>query len=811
MPTTDTKPAPRKRAAKAAKDKPLVKDIVGGMAGQPYYPPQFDPRTVQDWFSSWVYVACNVNATTVAKGMLRMYSRSKTAKERPSKNLGQKQARYLKTAMSGYITEETEEVTDHPFLRLMDYVNPILDRTGLWWLTSVSWQMSGQAYWKYTTDQFGVPCEIWWLPSHRVQPILGKDQVIDGYRFHHRQGYTEYPADTIVHFRRPSPLDIMGGFGDLQGVYSATETNKRMEEFENSLFTNDAQIGLFISPDEDINETQRTQLDTSFQTRYSGWRNSGRPLIAPMKMTVQRLNESIKDLQFPEGRKAKLDEIAAGFGTPVPVILQDAAKYNNMRHGLYLWVQHKIAPMMMAFAETINTRLMPLYDDACAPWNEFDLYKPRCKWFACFDDPVPEDAEADSKVATQNYAGGVWSKNEARALLGYEPVDDGDEFLIPSGVRTQEEIDAQVELAKNPPAQPMGNGPAKEFDPANIVEKVADVIREARTCSTPDGIENNNGDSSGGRGEHTKISDVRESRTSEGGRDGLLDRDSDTVTASTPEPSKHESGVSEAIQRADDSIDRIPEGVTDPAEDRRSLIESCAKRCRVVIGKLNEEDVTQRDATDQEKIDSTLNRWKDWALALLLLGDMTPLTTVPDYVIHELTATSYEMYLKAIARGQALGGAEVAELGVDAVHLNAEQIDQKAKEMAVEFVNEAVASRTADLQNRVDAMTETGNSDWVVVVVATFIGTQEAPLSEMIADTEYARGVNEGATETFAASGIEQKMWIAQAGACEFCAPLHGTIVAVRESFKTGWKHNPSVPTPPLHPNCRCAVAAVVI
>lgn len=814
MPTTDTKP--RKPRTKSAKDKQTVSGIVGGFAGQPYYPPQFDPRSVQDWFSSWVYVAAKTNAIAVSKGSLRMYSRAKPVKERPSKVISRKSRVWIgKTAMSSYLTEETEEIIDHPWLRSIQYVNPILDRQSLIYLTVVSQQLSGNAYWKMFKDDMGRPVEYWWIPSHRMFPIQGKKNVFDSYRFHHRQGYTDFPADEIVHFRWPSPLEIQAGHGCLQGAYFAAETNKRMEEFENATFTNDCSMGLFITPDEDITEPNRVSLETSLINRLGGHRNAGRPLVAPMKMTIQKMNENMKDLQFPEGRKWILDQIAAAFGVPVPVILQDAAKYNNMRHGLYLWMQHTIAPIMMWIAETLNTRVMPLYDDACSPWDDFSLDKPLCKWFVCFDDPVPEDDEADSKVATADYAGGVITRNEARGIRGYEAVEDGDDFLIPSGVRTQEEIAAQTELAeaqaRNPMAAMQQKPESKSYEP-NVTYNIG-----VGKAGVQDGTETGCDVFDSERGRTAECEDVT-GRPSNGIGDdtgeglGYVNgpTKSGSVTGGGGDASEGTGVLDEAeggIQSKDEGTG-LPEGTPDSTEDRQRLIEDCTKRCRVIVGKLNETDVAPTNETDAEKINDTLNRWKEWALALLLIGDMTPLTVAPEFAIAELSRETYELYLKAISRGQALGGGEVAEIGLDPVYLNAEKIDEIARSMAVATTSEVVQSRTNELQKQVSQTEDTAVADWATIAAVAFLGS-DGTLSTMIADTEYARGVNEGANETFAASGIESKMWIAQSGACQYCAPLHGTIVAVREPFKTGWTHNPSVSTPPLHPNCRCAVAAV--
>lgn len=759
--------SPSSSRPKSAADRSFVRDVVGGFSGQPYYPPHFDPRSAQDWFSSWVYVAAKANATAVSRGRLRMYSRGRPHPERRSRALSDRIRRHLKTSMSHYVTEDTEEIVDHPFLRLMEYINPILDRIGLLYLTVLSLQMSGNSYWKLCTDDLDRPCELWWLPSHRVNPVLGESGLFDSYRFHHRQGYTDYPANEVVHFRWPSPISIEAGHGCLQGVYFSAEINKRMEEYENALFTNDCSVGVFISPEDDLTESQRVSLETAFIQRYAGWRNAGRPLIAPTKMSVQRMSESVRDLQFPEGRKFQLDQLAAGFGVPVPVILQDAAKYSNMRHGLYLWTQHTIAPIMMGISETLNSRLMPMYDDGCCRWDEFDLDRRPCKWFVCFDDPVPDDVDADVKNASLAYAGGVITRNEARAVLGYSSSEGGDDFLVPSGVRTQEEIRAHAALAESQARNPFSRSPSppdsgKSAGRGEVSSYVSTVDSEAESAGLPVA---KGGEGGGGGGAGSSA--VR----------GV--------------------GVS-GVELSSESHSCIE-------EDRRRFIEVCADRHRRVFGKLSEADVAPPNGDMKERIEGILSRWREWALALFLIGDMTPLTSVPEFAVHELSRAMYDLYMSSLSRGRIQGAAEAAEAGGGPVSQGAESVEKAAREMTSSAVSRIVESRTEALRRGYED--SSGDPVWPSILAVAFSGI-DGMLSSTIFNTEYARGICRGAIDAYTESGIEYKMWISQAGACEYCAALHGSVSSVNEPFKTGWVHDPEIPSPPLHPNCRCAVAA---
>jgi len=94
--------------------------------------------------------------------------------------------------------------------------------------------------------------------------------------------------------------------------------------------------------------------------------------------------------------------------------------------------------------------------------------------------------------------------------------------------------------------------------------------------------------------------------------------------------------------------------------------------------------------------------------------------------------------------------------------------------------------------------------------------------SETIARSETIRASNRAAIEAYKQSGVvKKKVWITSPGACEFCKPLNGKVVALEKHFfsqgdaysvtiggkkRTMRLDYENVESPPLHPRCRCAI-----
>jgi SPP1 gp7 family putative phage head morphogenesis protein len=95
------------------------------------------------------------------------------------------------------------------------------------------------------------------------------------------------------------------------------------------------------------------------------------------------------------------------------------------------------------------------------------------------------------------------------------------------------------------------------------------------------------------------------------------------------------------------------------------------------------------------------------------------------------------------------------------------------------------------------------------------------PWAQMVAQTESFRAANAGSFANYQEAGVTAKVWIADAEACPYCAPLDGQVIAIDQNFfDLGDEYHPpgvervmlldyeAVPYPPLHPNCGCGIGA---
>ncbi len=88
--------------------------------------------------------------------------------------------------------------------------------------------------------------------------------------------------------------------------------------------------------------------------------------------------------------------------------------------------------------------------------------------------------------------------------------------------------------------------------------------------------------------------------------------------------------------------------------------------------------------------------------------------------------------------------------------------------------------------------------------------------SELIARTETIWAWNEGAVQGYKQSGlVEKKIWIAgpeDGTTCEECLAMDGKVIGINDNYydKGDFSDYEDIEHPPLHPACRCSIAAYI-
>lgn len=835
-----------RKSIQLAKDSRIAKQIVSFRTGLPFVGGlRADHRTLQRWLQSWVYICMDRNAGGVAQTECGLFQRNteeqRSAKavglSRPTRQLTTKEKRYFRKAARTFWTDESERVLDHPFLDLLEAPNPLLDCFGLIYLTAGSLQLLGNAYWYVSFDSDNMPVELWPLPAQLVYPILGEKQVFDKYEFRWGSEVQKFDAREIVHFRKPSVIDTLSGFGNLSGILEASETNVRMAEFERALFENMALPDAIITPKGQTSAHAIQSLLDSWREQFMGWKKAGKLAAAPFELDVKRLTMNMKELAHKDTRQLIREEITTGFGIPLPILFVEGMTFANLFGAHQAWARWTLQPFHHIIADGINRQLMPFY--SMSPETEMeggDRPMRKAQFFVAFDNAVPEDEDAILDRRIKRVEANIETIDEFREEDGLDPVPWGSEPWMNAGLATPsmmaaaqdaEEVEraARIETSRLAATQPsidptqqVAEGPTLTelvqmqrnaiiagdiamtnvarraiaqmlgVDPPPDITKIKPATGIASGVVEPDEAATNIGD--------VNVIEAQPEEPVEDAQEGGSDAAGDDEGGETPDDASGDGN-----RRRSDSGDDDDKSASLAARHQSA---DAFKGWQTWYAKLPQElfEDEAKPETLQGQIRQFLNGLIAEAVAAVR-DEKRSKEASPDLLnvifdedaIDEFSGILQPFVLGAFEQGVSLGEAEmIARLR------SAGQFDENAGDVA-DLLERADAQRAArrlssdaasslitTVREAAATAIERGIADGKTDVqiaddLAAAMGKRRDTAALVIAQTELNNALNMGAVETWKANDVTTIEWIAGPDPCEYCEALDGQTTTVGKPF----------------------------
>jgi len=390
-------------------------------SGRPKAQP-FSYRAAVAAYQSWIYAAASINAQAVASVPLRLYVRSRPNGRKlfDTRPVPTARKKYLRGDLSVQpsslvrrkaLAGDFEEVsTDHPVLEVLRKANSVDDGFGLAVTRILFLELTGNAYLHPVIDPtLNVPGELWTMPSHLVKVLPSTDGLIAGYRYGiDPQAEVDFTADEVIHFKRPNPKSLLYGLGKVEAAWGVIQQNAAVHDMDLSFFENMARPDYAIIVKGGAGKEQLERFETKVREALQGTRKSGKFMAITGDVEMKPLSFPTKDLG---GRDEIVEEIAAIFGVPVSMLKANDPNLAAAKSGYAQWRESTIAPICRLDEETLNAKLLPLFQ------IEDDAY-------LAYDNPVPADRQQDLVERQTSVAGGWLTPNEARIEAGYEPFED---------------------------------------------------------------------------------------------------------------------------------------------------------------------------------------------------------------------------------------------------------------------------------------------------------------------------------------------------------------------------------------------------
>ena len=345
-------------------------------------------------YKHWVYAAVQAIAFQVASTRLALYGRTRNG---------------------------VEELTDHPFLDLMDRVNPFHTRFWLWAETMTFLELTGNAYWYVPANRLGAPAEAWVAHSQHVRVIPDRRDFIRGYVYQRNGEQVRFKREEFIHLKYPNPLSSYYGRGPLQAAADAVDAHESIKRAERNGFRNGVFPSLALESDQELSDDTIERLRTMFERKYASPERAGRPLILERGLRAKPISLSPREMDFLRSERVTRDEILGIFRVPAAVVGLSEDVNRSVAEAMdVIFAKYCIAPKLRLIEDQLNQDLLPRFD---------------ARLFCRFEDVIPEDRAQRRADVVANLQHGVTTINEERHRLGREPVAWGDNPFRPGSAK----------------------------------------------------------------------------------------------------------------------------------------------------------------------------------------------------------------------------------------------------------------------------------------------------------------------------------------------------------------------------------------
>ncbi len=226
----------------------------------------------------------------------------------------------------------------------------------------------------------------------------------------------------ILHLSLFHPNDDHYGFSPIEAASVAIDIHNVASQWNKALLDNAARPSgalVYRAGHGHLTGEQFERLKAELEASFQGARNAGRPLLLEGGLDWKAMSLSPKDMDFIEAKHVAAREIALALSVP-PMLLGIPGDntYSNYQEANRTFWRQAVLPLVRRTARALTSWLAPAFGD---------------------DLELRPDVESIEALSAEREA--LWKRveaaefltiNEKRALVGYGPIEGGDELSGPS-------------------------------------------------------------------------------------------------------------------------------------------------------------------------------------------------------------------------------------------------------------------------------------------------------------------------------------------------------------------------------------------
>ncbi len=338
------------------------------------------------------------------------------------------------------------EIENDPVLELLYRPNKVFTGSDFWKLYQKYFDAVGEVYILVERNreifENAKVTGLHLLMPTCVTPRFNADGSIEKYEYRSSNSTIDYKPEQIIYIHNPDPKNPLRGQSLLKAGVAAIQTETQISTYHSRILENGGKVeGVFKFKTGPLTEEQLTKIKDRYQKEYGEAKSAGLPLFLGGDADYVKTGLTPDELSFLEAKKMTFEDICILTGVPKSLLASTSdVKFDNADADRAIFLRETIKPLLKTLCTALDYGLFP---------QEQEL---------SFVDPTPENIDQKLKETESGVKNYYMTVNEARERHGLDPVENGDDILVPFNL-----MPLGTEQAE-PVQDPNAKGVNKEFE-----------------------------------------------------------------------------------------------------------------------------------------------------------------------------------------------------------------------------------------------------------------------------------------------------------------------------------------------------------
>ena len=352
-------------------------------------------------------------------------------------------------------TDTGEELKGHDFTEFMKEPCPQVDEVDFWKANMMFLSIAGFMGWEQDNSNDGTIRAIYPIMPQYSSFMRGQGRLLDRIRYQPYTGmpYMDIPVERIMYYMYPDPRFYgLKPLGPTARLTDIIPVDTAMTQIVGQFLRNGAFISGQLVSDQIIDAEDARFAKETFRQAHGGPNNAGDVLVTGKGLKFERMNNTFREMVFPEVDARNEVRICMAYGIK-PILISakvgmDRSTMNNYEEARRAQYHEKFTSLWRFLEKGITRQLLPLFDT-----NENHA----CKFDLRNVEALQENRTEVWKRATETYKARITTRNETLKEMGLDPLTDkvlGDEYFQTTMAQTSNSLDIADNSLSGEPVKP---------------------------------------------------------------------------------------------------------------------------------------------------------------------------------------------------------------------------------------------------------------------------------------------------------------------------------------------------------------------